>query len=298
MASIIIDAFMNPIWEYIKNDINSKELLDNIKSGNDNFDMKIYSFKTNIRKKDYDENHKPGDHRDFCAWSSNMSLMDSIKYIILFVDNINENDNTKMCIIRFASLILSYLIPFFNSAKKEDKEIYKKIGYLYNLFGQFPNNNEKSTKQALYFIDTTTIVRSLFIYIKTYWNDHTKNFVNRACAYYKIKRIKVQSKNSFIDTKPISFNTSFEKEYVTDFEKEVIYAKKDNEIKIIDTEEFPQLNENVVIKINKSKKNCNVFDNSSSSSYSSILQIKPDITEEEEEKKETEPHDDWQKLTR
>ena len=297
MASIIIDAFMNPIWEYIKNDINSKELLDNIKSGNDNFDMKIYSFKTNIRKKDYDENHKPGDHRDFCAWSSNMSLMDSIKYIILFVDNINENDNTKMCIIRFASLILSYLIPFFNSAKKEDKEIYKKIGYLYNLFGQFPNNNEKSTKQALYFIDTTTIVRSLFIYIKTYWNDHTKNFVNRACAYYKIKRIKVQSKNSFIDTKPISFNTSFEKEYVTDFEKEVIYAKKDNEIKIIDTEEFPQLNENVVIKINKSKKNCNVFDNSSSS-YSSILQIKPDITEEEEEKKETEPHDDWQKLTR
>jgi hypothetical protein len=296
MASTIIDAFMNPIWNYIKDDINSKELLDNIKSGNDNFDMTIYSFKTSIRKKDYDENHKPGDHRDFCAWSSNMSLMDSIKYMILFVDNINENDDTKMCIIRFSSLILSYLIPFFNSANKEDKEIYKKIGYLYNLFGQFPNNNEKSTKQALYFIDTTTIVRSLFIYIKTYWNDHTKNFVNRACAYYKIKRIKVQSKKSFIDTKPIAFNTSF-KEYVTDVEKEAIYAEKNKEIKIIDTEEFPELNENVVIKINKSKKNCNVFDNSSSS-YSSILQIKPDIPEEEEEEPPKEPHDDWQKLTR
>jgi len=206
-----------------------------------------------------------------------------------------------MCIIRFSSLILSYLIPFFNSAKKEDKEIYKKIGYLYNLFGQFPNNNEKSTKQALYFIDTTTIVRSLFIYIKTYWNDHTKNFVNRACAYYKIKRIKVQPKKSFIDTKPIAFNTSFKEEYVTDVEKEAIYTEKNKEIKIIDTEEFPELNKNVVIKINKFnkiKKNCTVFDNSSSSSYSSILQIKPDITEEEEEKKEKEPHDDWQKLTR
>lgn len=292
MASTIIDNFMNPIWEHIKDDINSKELLDNIKSGNHNFDMKIYSFKTSIRKKDYDENHKPGDHRDFCAWSSNMTLMDSIKYMILFVDNINETDDTKMCIIRFSSLILSYLIPFFNSAKKEDKEMYKKIGYLYNLFGQFPNNNEKSTKQALYFIDTTTIVRSLFIYIKTYWNDHTKNFINRACAHYKIKRIKVQSKKSFIDTKPITFNTSFEEEHVTDFKKETTYTKKNKEIKIIDTEEFPFLKKkNVVIKINKSKKNCNVFDNSSSS-YSSILQIKPDIPEKEEE-----PHEDWHKLT-
>lgn len=292
MTSSIIDALMNPIWNHIKGNINSQELIDSIKLENENFDKTIYSFETSIRKKDYDRNHKPGDHRDFCAWSSNLSLADSLKYMILFVDNINETDDTKMCIIRFASLILSYLIPFFNSAKKEDKEIYKKIGYLYNLFGQFPQNNEKSTKHALYFIDTTTIVRSLFIYIKTYWNDHTKNFVNRACEHYKVKRIKIQTKKSFIDMKPIEFSTLSDKNYKTDFEKELIRPEK--EIKIIDKEEFPELNENIVININKNKKNSNILDNS----YSSILQIKPDIPEEIEEEQSKDPHDDWQKLIR
>ena len=289
MASSIIDEFMKFIWPSVKDDINPNDLIEVIKNGNKNFDHSIYSFKTSIRKRDYDLNRKPGEHLDFCAWSSNLSLIDSIKLIILFVDNINESDETKMCIIKFSGLILSYLIPFFNSAKKEDKEKYKKIGYLYNLFGQFPENNEKSTNHALYFIDKTTIIRSLMIYIKTYWNDHKINFVDRACKHYGVKRVRVHTKKSFIDTKPIEFKNKIQEPI---FENKSIIDEK--EIKVIDSEEhFPQLNDNIEIKIKK-KQNSNVFD----TSYSTILQIKPDVPEEVEEEPQKQPHDDWQKLSR
>ena len=295
MSSTIIDAFMNPIWKFIKDDINQQDLIDVLKK-NTEYDTSLYSYSTSFRKKDHDKNHNiNGESHDLCAWCSKMSLIDSIKNIILFVDNINETDDTKMCIIRFSSLILSYLIPFFNSAKKETKETYKKIGYLYNLFGQFPDNNEKSTEKALYYIDTTTIVRSLFIYIKTYWNDYTKNYVNRACNQYNVRRIKKQIvKKSFIKNEPISFKTvSKTNDDIPDFEKEII-THSVKEIKVIDSD-FPELNENVVIKI---KKNSNVFDNSPSS-YSSIVKIKPDIPEEEEEEvEEKDPHEDWKKLSK
>lgn len=287
MDSLIISEFLKFIWPNVKDEINQDDLIELIKNDNKHFDYSIYSFKTSIRKRDYDKNHKPGEHRDFCAWSSNLSLMDSIKFIILFVNNINETPEVKMCIIKFAGLILSYLIPFFISAKKENKEKYKKIGYLYNLFGQFPENNEKSIKHALYFIDKTTVIRSLMIYIKTYWNDHKINFVDRACKHYGVKRVKVNTKKSFIDTKPIECQKKHQESII---ENNPLIS--DKEIKVIDIQEdFPELNDNVVIKI---KKNSNVFD----TSYSTILQIKPDVPEEVEEKPQKQPHDDWQKLSR